>query len=409
MKPEIKKRVEMIRRGEVPPGYKKTKVGIIPAEWEVEEFEKYIEKSFYGTSKATNVEKGYPVLRMGNLSDGKIKINNLVYIELSVNDFKKQKLEKGDILLNRTNSYDLVGKISLFNLDGNYLTASYLVVFRPNKKKVNSEFLNHYLNMEKTQGKIKELATKGVSQVNINPTSFCKRINIPLLKLNEQLSIAEIISCWDKAIEKQEKLIELKKEQKNGLAFKLLTGKIRINGFKSKWPKMSMSDCFERINEKNHENNNNILTISAQRGLISQEHYFSKQIASESLLRYCLLKKGDYAYNKSYSIGYPFGAIKRLENFEKGIVSPLYICFRIKTDNFSNDYFKQYFDSGFLNEEIQKIAQEGARNHGLLNVSVEEFFQIIIRIPEDIKEQKAIAEILTTADKEIELMKKNWI
>ncbi|NMC98658.1 MAG: restriction endonuclease subunit S, partial [Bacteroidales bacterium] len=196
------------------------------------------------------------------------------------------------------------------------------------------------------------------------------------------------------------------KEQKKGLAHKLLTGKIRLANFKGKWQNKSLADYFEKIYDKNNENNTNILTMSAQSGLIRQEHFFSKQVASENLSRYFLLKKGDYAYNKSYSAGYPLGAIKRLDNFEKGILSPLYICFRIKEQRISNDYCKHYFDSGLLNKEIQKIAQEGARNHGLLNVSSEEFFQMCIHVPAEIKEQEAIAKILTTANLEIELLEK---
>ena len=88
------------------------------------------------------------------------------------------------------------------------------------------------------------------------------------------------------------------------------------------------------------------------------------------------MKKGDFAYNKSYSNGYPLGAIKRLNNYDEGVVSPLYICFRAK-EKISTCFYEQYFESGFLNKEIFKIAQEGARNHGLLNVSVTEFFKDI--------------------------------
>jgi len=326
-----------------------------------------------------------------------VRISNALSMQL-----KRSRLYKGDVV------YPCVGTIGnavVIEENDKYHIQQNIAKITPNDNNLSPHYLAYYLMSNLGLNEINRFNATS-SQPNVLVGSLRKyRVILPSTKV-EQSTIAEILSKWDKAIEKQENLIELKKEQKNGLAFKLLTGKIRISGFKSKWQKRSMSDCFERINEKNHENNNNILTISAQRGLISQEHYFSKQIASESLLRYCLLKKGDYAYNKSYSIGYPFGAIKRLENFEKGIVSPLYICFRIKNKNFSNDYFKQYFDSGFLNEEIQKIAQEGARNHGLLNVSVEEFFQIILRIPEDVKEQKIIAEILTTADKEIELLEK---
>ncbi len=400
MKPEIKKRIEMIRRGEVPPGYTKSRIGLVPTEWENVMFSNIFEEKIEFADETSVI----PLYSL-TIENGVVP--------------KTERYERSHLVKKETDTYKIVSKDQLVYNPMNIRFGA-LARFKENKKVAVSSYYNifsvdmdydlrfieNYLKSVRMNYLYNSISTGSLKEKKRVHFSQFLELELPIPSQTERNKIAEILSEWDKAIEKQEKLIELKKEQKNGLAFKLLTGKARINGFKSKWPKISMSDCFERINEKNHENNNNILTISAQRGLISQEHYFSKQIASESLLRYYLLKKGDYAYNKSYSIGYPFGAIKRLENFEKGIVSPLYICFRIKNNNFSNDYFKQYFDSGFLNEEIQKIAQEGARNHGLLNVSVEEFFQIVLRIPEDIKEQKAIAEILMMADKEIELLEK---
>ena len=140
------------------------------------------------------------------------------------------------------------------------------------------------------------------------------------------------------------------------------------------------------------------MTISAQDGLISQEKFFSKLVAAKDVSGYYLLHKNDYAYNKSYSKGYPMGAVKRLIHDEKGVVSTLYICFASKYGNES--FFDQYFESGRLNPEIEKIAQEGARNHGLLNMSVGDFFDMNLTIP-NTPEQQKIASFLTTVDTRI--------
>lgn len=168
------------------------------------------------------------------------------------------------------------------------------------------------------------------------------------------------------------------------------------------WKKVELRECFSRLVRKNDEGNTNVLTISAQHGLISQEKFFNKSIASEDKSNYFLLEKGDFAYNKSYSAGYPFGAIKSLEKYEKGIVSPLYICFKKTADNKCPEYFLHYFEAGLANNEICAIAQEGARNHGLLNISTDDFFKIKILLP-PLPEQQKIAEILSTQDKVIEL------
>lgn len=164
-----------------------------------------------------------------------------------------------------------------------------------------------------------------------------------------------------------------------------------------RWEEKKMSDIFIRITSKNKERNKNVLTISAQYGLVSQFDYFNKNVASVDVSNYYLIEKGDFAYNKSRSQGYPYGAIKPLLLYDKGVVSPLYICFRLKENAGNADFFRHYFETDLINREIAKIAQEGARNHGLLNISAEEFFNIQLRVP-SIEEQERIANTLSSID-----------
>lgn len=171
------------------------------------------------------------------------------------------------------------------------------------------------------------------------------------------------------------------------------------------WEVLRLKDKFDRLSRKNAEGNTNVLTISAQYGLINQEEFFKKAVASDDKSNYYLLQRGEFAYNKSYSNGYPFGAIKRLSRYDKGVVSPLYICFSANADNACPEYYEQYFEAGRLNHEIQAFAQEGARNHGLLNISVSDFFNSFILVP-PVAEQEKIAKILLTQDKVIECYEK---
>jgi type I restriction enzyme S subunit len=162
------------------------------------------------------------------------------------------------------------------------------------------------------------------------------------------------------------------------------------------WEDKKLGDICEKISTKNTIDNQNVLTISAQHGLINQLDFFDKKVSSSNLKNYFLLKRDDFAYNKSYSKGYPFGAIKRLKFYPSGVVSPLYICFRTKKDK---SLFLEYvFEGSLIDYEIQKIAQEGARNHGLLNISITDFFdKISLKIP-SIQEQEKIAGFLTAVD-----------
>jgi type I restriction enzyme S subunit len=171
------------------------------------------------------------------------------------------------------------------------------------------------------------------------------------------------------------------------------------------WGEVRFHNMFSRVVRKNKEGNTNVLTISAQHGLINQNDFFNKTVASDDKSNYYLMKKGEFAYNKSYSNGYPFGALKRLDFYDKGIVSPLYICFAANENNKCPDFYVHYFEAGLMNGEIQAFAQEGARNHGLLNISVDDFFNSNLLNP-PIGEQKKIAEILATQDRVIELKEK---
>ena len=152
------------------------------------------------------------------------------------------------------------------------------------------------------------------------------------------------------------------------------------------------------------KNKNNLsklpLTISAQYGLVDQITFFNKVVASTDMSNYYLLKKGEFAYNKSYSSDYPWGAIKRLDNYEQGALSSLYICFAPK-DNVETDFILQYFESPKWHKGVSEIAVEGARNHGLLNISVQDFFHTHHYMPKDKKEQAKIAKLLMFLDERI--------
>ena len=141
-----------------------------------------------------------------------------------------------------------------------------------------------------------------------------------------------------------------------------------------------------------------------QRGFVSQNVFFNKLVASETLDNYFLINRDEFCYNKSYCNGYPMGAIKRLNNADKAVVTSLYICFSIVCDDQNIDFLEQYFESGALNKHLVKVANEGGRAHGLLNVTPSDYFNISSITP-SLKEQKAIAEVLGTSDNEIKIAK----
>jgi type I restriction enzyme S subunit len=186
-------------------------------EWKSNPFEWFVVKSFYGTSNSTSENGQYPVLRMSNMIDGGLDFSNLAYIDLDSTSFKKIQLFCGDILLNRTNSPDLVGKISMFDQDIECITASYIVTYRLDKEKIVPAFCNFMLNTQLHQTKIKALARPSVSQANINPSTFRSELIVFAPKVAEQQKIAAYLSSLDDLITAQAQKIDTLKAHKKGL------------------------------------------------------------------------------------------------------------------------------------------------------------------------------------------------
>ena len=184
---------------------------------------------------------------------------------------------------------------------------------------------------------------------------------------------------------------------------KKLVPKLRFPGFTEPWEQRKLGEIVERVTRKNNGQSDRPLTISAQDGLVDQCEYFDRQVASRDMSNYYLIKKGEFAYNKSYSDGYPFGAIKRLDYYDKGALSTLYIIFKIVDGRIDSDFMVAYYMTSLWHKEISKRAAEGARNHGLLNISTEDFFNSELKIPNDIKEQIKVGKFINQFDQYITL------
>jgi len=410
LKAKINDRITIINKGEAPKGYRVYKNIILPNEWNIVKLEEIIEKLDSGVSVNSEdrpcKESEFGILKTSCANNGRFypKENKVIIAK----EIERAKLNprKGMLIISRMNTPDLVGEVGYVDKDYNHLFIPDRLWQTCFSEDVDSKWLVSLMTTFKIRKKIKNIATgTSNSMKNISKGEFLS-IEIPKPPLPEQQKIANILSTWDKAIELKEQHIEEKKRQKKGLMKKLLTGEVRMPGFDGEWKEVRLKDIFLRVTRKNDEGNTNVLTISAQRGLINQEDYFNKSVASAVLDNYFLLKKGEFAYNKSYSNGYPMGAIKRLNIFKSGVVTTLYICFRLIEKSLDNaSFYENYFESGLLIEPLRQIAHEGGRAHGLLNVTPKDFFELKIMRP-PFEEQCKVAEILTNANKEVELLEK---
>ena len=177
------------------------------------------------------------------------------------------------------------------------------------------------------------------------------------------------------------------------------------------WEQRKLGELVDRVVRKNTNNESTLpLTISAQYGLVDQITYFNNRVASRDVSNYYLVLNGEFAYNKSTSDGYPFGAVKRLDLYEKGVLSTLYIVFAPKKEQqIDSDYLTVFFDTDRWHKGVAERAAEGARNHGLLNISAEDFFDIDLSVPKDIVEQKQIGAFIRQLDNLITLHQRECI
>ncbi len=381
------------------PGYKNSELGWIPDEWEVKKMKNVVEINSDTLTERNDSNYTFYYIDLscvnkGNISFPKSKLN------FKNAPSRARRIVKKDNILMSTVRPNLLGFAYFDKMETNYIASTGFAVLE-SKTSSNPRFIYQLLFSKIIIDQIGNLVV-GSNYPALN-NSDIENLAIPLPPLQEQKKIAEILSTWDKAIEKTEKLIEAITKLKKGLMQKLLTGKLRLRGFKSTWNECQLNDIFERVTRRNSEKNTNVVTISAQRGFVRQEDFFNKIVASDILDEYFLVYRGEFCYNKSYSKGYDWGATKRLNDFEKAVVTTLYICFKLKYESeHSGDFFEHFFEANILNEGLTQIAHEGGRAHGLLNVTPHDFFNLSISIPE-LQEQKAIASVLNGITKELNL------
>ena len=267
------------------------------------------------------------------------------------------------------------------------------------RTEINQDYLNIWLESDKS--KIQQ-NTNGSTMVHITKTMMEER-GISLPNFDEQSAIGSLFRTLDDLLAGYKDNFTNYQSLKATMLSKMFpkagqtVPEIRLDGFEGEWVEKRLKDISKRVTRKNNDLvSERALTISAQFGLIDQEEFFQKKIASKDVSGYYLIKKGEFAYNKSYSTGYPLGAIKRLDKYEDGVLSTLYIIF--KAVDVDSDYLAHYYESDKWHREVSMCAAEGARNHGLLNIAPVDFFNTRLVVPKELEEQRAIGFFFSNLD-----------
>ena len=349
-------------------------------------------------------ETGTLVLRSSNVKNGEIVDADNVY----VNDkaVTSENVHEGDIIVVvRNGSRALIGKHAQIKAP---MPNTVIGAFMSGIRSEHSSFVNALLDTSAFENEIAKNMGATINQI----TGYMfSKMEFMIPSGDEQQKIGEHFQSLDNLITLHQRKCEETKILKKYMLQKMFpqngqkVPEIRFKGFTDDWEQRKLGDLVDRVTRKNQDLVSELpLTISAQYGLIDQNEFFDKRVASKDVSGYYLIENGEFAYNKSTSTDAPWGAIKRLDRYENGVLSTLYIVFGIKANNpIDSDFLVSYYSTNLWHKGIHEIAAEGARNHGLLNIAPADFFETKLMIPQDIEEQKKIGKYFEELERLITL------
>lgn len=400
MTPEVKERIEQIRRGIVPEGYIGSKIGVIPQEWHTNSLGE-LGESKNGLNFHRN-DEGYTirVLGVGDFKEKTVMSNleGLSKVPLSSEPGEEFLLQNGDIVFVRSNgSRDLVGRnLLVYPNDKKVSYSGFCIRYRTNNTDlVAPEYLNFIFDSGVLKKKL-EKENQGSNIKNLNQDILSDlTVAFPSDK-KEQANILQILSLQNKTIELKEKLLTEKQRQKKYLMQQLLTGKKRLPGFDSEWKKTKLKKLLrERKTYSPKGMEYPHVTLSTEGIYAKGERYDRDHLVKSEEKGYKITHKGDICYNPA---NLKFGVIC-INNFGDAIFSPIYVTFEV-IGNVSSEYLSNYLMRWDFIKAVRKY-EEGTVFERMA-VKPEDFLKYEMLLP-PYEEQVAIAEILAVADKEIDL------
>lgn len=389
MQQEIKERIDMIRRGDIPLGYKRTRVGVIPDNWNVKKIGDISKINLLSLSSDTANDYEFFYYDLSSIDEGKINHPN-IKTKYSESPSRARRIFRRNDILMSTVRPNLKGFAKIdFDAEDCVSSTGFAVIT------VNDEddfdFLYHNLFGYNIEQQINSLLV-GSNYPAINNEDV-ENLSIPYISIkSEQQKIAAILSTWDKAIELKEQLIAQKQKLKKGLLQRLLVGKERFPGFSEEWKEVKLGDILKERNETGF-NNLELLSITSKNGVIKRTEIDGKDNSSEDKSKYKRILPLDIGYNTMRM----WQGVSGVSEYE-GIVSPAYTVLVPKST--IDSYFIGYL---FKHPKIINLFYRFSQGlvNDTLNLKYENLKQIKIKIPKDIIEQRKIAEILSVIDKEI--------
>lgn len=400
MTPEIKQRIEQIRRGEVPEGYVKKRKVVIPQQWGLPQIKDIASISSGSTPNRNNSEYwngNIAWVTTGELSSGHVNHTSELITVKAVKETKMRIYPQGTLLMAMYGQGKTRGTVAILEIDAAVNQACAAITVKDGE----SKFL--FYQLKNSYQDIRKLSNTG-NQENLN-ADIIKTYQVPWAPDEEQERISTILTTQDKVIELKEKRLAEKQRQKKYLMQQLLTGKKRLPGFSGAWKNIKLCEVLSERKEKNIEQNLRICSVAVQKGVIDQIEHLGRSYAASDTSNYSVAHYGDIIYTKSPTGDFLYGIVKQNLLQETVAVSPLYGVFTPMT--FGLGYFLYtYFQSAICAQNyLLPIVQKGAKN--TINITNDTFISSKLYLPLDVEEQKAIADTFIAADREIDLLRQD--
>lgn len=374
----------------------------VPEGWKIVCLDDISQVTSGGTPDRGNLEYWengtIPWVTTGEISFSEITYTREKITELGLKSSAAKVFPKGAILMAMYGQGKTRGQVAKLGIDASTNQACAAIIL---KSKYDCNFYFQFLCSKYDQ--LRSIGNEG-TQKNLNG-GLIKEILVPVPPYLEQQKITQILSTWDKAIEKLETLIATKQKRKKALMQQLLTGKKRFAEFDGDWKEVELGKLFKEVKDKVGTEQVIPHSITAGTGFVSHEEKWGKDISGSQYENYTLLRKGQFSYNKGNSKRYACGCMYLLKHADEIAVPNVFISFERRNENFCNEFFEQYFMADYCARELRKYITSGARSDGLLNLNKADFFSIKVPLP-GFNEQQKIASVLTAADTEIETHQK---
>jgi len=380
-------------------GYKQTKIGVILEEWDFVMLKDITSKITDGTHKTPKyTTDGVVFISAKNIIGSNLNFKDIKYISQEEHEELQKRCfpESEDILLTKSGS--LGSAVIIPKLEFEFSIFESLALLKINKTICSPHYLNQYLNSDYSQ-RYFDAITTGLAVKHLHLVDL-RKTKIPLPSLKEQQKIANILSTWDNAISKQEQLIVVKETLKQGLMQRLLSGEVRFDGFDGEWEEVRLGDFLTERNIKTPKSREYpLMAFVANKGVAHKGERYNREflVSDSDNKKYKQTEYGDFIYSSN---NLETGSIG-LNLYGSASISPVYSIFQIQEPN---NY--QFMGSFLVTKSLlhKMIRYRQGVIYGQWRIHESDFLKIKEKIPSS-EEQHKIAQILTTADKEIELLK----